>query len=152
RRPKPLTFGKYADQWLDQGEVRRSWKPGTAAAYRNTLGHLSGYFGKLRLSEIRTRDVSAYVAHALARVSAQTVGHHLNVLHDVLKTAKAEELIESNPVEGIERPKARRRRWRILEPAEVSRVAKAFDDERARAAFLTLILTGVRKAELRGLR
>jgi integrase len=45
-----------------------------------------------------------------------------------------------------------RRRWRILEPAEVARVRKAFTDERAQAIFLTLVLTGMRRFELQALR
>jgi integrase len=152
RRPKPLTFGKYADRWFDEGEVRRSWKPGTVGAYRNALGHLSDHFGPLRLGEIRPRDITAYVTDALERFAPTTVQFHLNVLHDLLSTAKAEELIESNPADGIERPKVRRRRWRILEPSEVSRVDKAFTEERARVIFLTLILTGIRRFELQALR
>jgi integrase len=74
------------------------------------------------------------------------------VLHDVFKTARAEELVESNPVDGVERPKLPRRRWRILEPVEVARVLKAFTDEQARTIFLTLALTGLRRFELQGLR
>ena len=46
----------------------------------------------------------------------------------------------------------RRKRWRILEPMEVGRVLKAFTDDQARAMFLTLMLTGVRRFELLGLR
>lgn len=58
---------------------------------------------------------------------------------------------ESNPVEGAERPKPKRRRWRILEPVEVGRVLRAFEDEQARTIFLVLILTGVRRFELQAL-
>ena len=50
------------------------------------------------------------------------------------------------------RPRTTRRRWRILEPVEVARVAREFTDEQARVAFLTLVLTGVRQGELVGLR
>jgi integrase len=46
----------------------------------------------------------------------------------------------------------RRKRWRILQPAEVGRVLNAFTDEQARTMFLTLILTGVRRFELLALR
>jgi integrase/recombinase XerD len=77
---------------------------------------------------------------------------HLNVLFDIFKSAKAEELIESNPAEGAERPKVRRKRWRIPQPAEVARVLKAFEDEQARTMFLLLMLTGIRRFELRALR
>jgi integrase len=62
-----------------------------------------------------------------------------------------EELVDANPAAGAEHPKLARRRWRIFEPAEVGG-CKAFDDERARTFFLTLVLTGIRRNELRGTR
>ena len=49
--------------------------------------------------------------------SAKTVNIQVNLLHDVLKGAVADELIPSNPVTGVERPKVKRNRWRILQPA-----------------------------------
>ena len=60
--------------------------------------------------------------------------------------------MESNPVEGTERPKVPRKRWRILEPIEVGRVLREFADYQARIMFLTLMLTGLRRFELQGLR
>lgn len=57
-----------------------------------------------------------------------------------------------DPVVGVERPKVQRRRWRILEPQEVGRVAAGLTDERARRVFLTLMLTGLRRFELQALR
>jgi integrase len=98
------------------------------------------------------RQGGRYTREALERFAPKTVNLHLTVLHDVLKTAKREELIESNPVEGVERPKVPRQRWRILEPVEVGRVAKAFTDPQARLMFLTLVLIGVCRFELQGLR
>ena len=74
------------------------------------------------------------------------------MLHAVFRTAKREELIDSNPAEAAERPRVRRKRWRILEPVEVARVAKAFTDRQARVVFLTLVLTGIRRSELQALR
>jgi integrase len=61
-------------------------------------------------------------------------------------------LVDTNPVANVKRPKVERKRWRILEPAEVPRVFKAFSDGRARRVFLTLALTGLRRSELVGLR
>jgi hypothetical protein len=40
-----------------------------------------------------------------------------------------------------------RREWRILQPQEVGRVARAFTDEQARTVFWTLVLTGVRRED-----
>jgi integrase len=74
------------------------------------------------------------------------------VLHAIFSSAEREELIESNPARRVERPRYRQKKWRILQPAEVPAVAKAFDDDRARRVFLTLMLTGLRRHELVGLR
>jgi integrase len=160
RKPAPLTFAGYARTWFEEGKQRRRWKPRTVLAYRRALVRLGVGFdgapddrlGSVRLGSNRPRDVAEYVRLALADFSAKTVNLDLSVLHDVLRTARREELIDSNPAEGVERPKVERKRWRILEPAEVQRVTKAFTDERARLAFLTLMLTGIRRFELQGLR
>jgi integrase len=160
RRPAPLTLGDYARTWFDEGKKRRHWKPSTVTAYRRALVRLGvGFDGvrddrlaSARLASIRPRDVAGYVQTALEKFSAKTIDLDLSVLHDVLKTARREELIDSNAAEGAERPKAERKHWRILQPAEVQRVGRAFTDERARLAFLTLMLTGIRRFELQGLR
>jgi integrase len=160
RKPASLTFGEYARTWLAEGKRRRQWKPRTVLAYRRALVRLGvGFEGTRdeglaasRLAGIRPRDVAEHVRIALADFSPTTVNLNLSVLHDVLKTARREELVDSNAAEGVDRPKVERKRWRILQPVEVQRVAQAFTDNRARLAFLTLMLTGVRRFELQALR
>lgn len=152
RRPKRLTFAEYGRTWLQEGERRRGWKPGTVWKYRSALGHLEEEFGSLPLGQIRPRDVAQYATTALERFAPKTVQLQLNLLHNVFATAMREELVDANPVAGAERPKVKRRRWRILEPVEVGRVLRAFTDEQARTMFLTLMLTGLRRFELLGLR
>jgi hypothetical protein len=142
-RPKRLTFAEYVEAWFEEGRRRRDWKPRTLLAYRTALRHLEAVFGPVPLGAIRPRDVTAYVADALADFAPKTVNLHLNVLHDVLNAAIGEELIDRNPVDGVERPRVRRRRWRILASEEVARVSRAFTDEQARTLFLTLVLTGL---------
>lgn len=160
RKPAALTLGAYARTWFDEGKRRRTWKPKTVLAYRRALVRLGVGFDGARdeglaatkLGSIRPRDVAEYVRQALGDYAAKTVNLDLSVLHDVFKTALREELVESNPAAAVERPKVQRRRWRILEPAEVQRVAQAFTDSRAQLVFLTLMLTGVRRFELQALR
>lgn len=151
RKPAPLTFGDYAQTWFEQGEVRRGWKPKTARTHQHRLVHLVDYFGTAQLGAIRPSDVAGYIQAALAKRSPRSVIAEVNLLHDILGSAVAAELIQANPVTGVERPKAKPNRWRILEPDEVRRAAAAFTDERARAVFLTLHLTGLRRHELQGL-
>jgi integrase len=159
-RPDALAFETWARAWLAEGERKRAWKPSTVLQYRLTVNHLVGHFEMTRLDAIRPRDVSGYIDSKLktdeeadeGRVCAKTLQLHLNVLHNLFKTAIADEFVRSNPVAGVERPKVKRRKWRILKPEEVSRVALAFTDEQARLMYMTLVLTGLRRFELLDLR
>ena len=151
RRPKTVTFGAWSTTWFEQAKRGRGWKPKTAQTHGHRLAHLVGHFGKEPLGSIRPSHVAAYIQEALGDRSARTVIAEVNLLHDIFGRAVVEELIQANPVTGVERPKAKPVRWRILEPTEVCRVAAAFTDERARAVFLTLHLTGLRRHELQGL-
>jgi integrase len=161
RRPRTLTFGDYAETWFEAGKRSQGWKPATVTAYRNAIdAYLVPAFGSTRLDAIRPRDVSAFVTDAMTRaqgknkrpLSGKYVNWLLNLAFSIFKGAVGEELIESNPVASVQRPKVERKRWRILEPVEVPRVHKAFSDDRARRVFLTLTLTGLRRSEVVGLR
>jgi integrase len=152
RRPGPLTFATYAETWFSEGKATRGWQDSTAAQYRSVRRRLVDHFGPMPLAAIRPRHVAEYVASASSELGAETVSRDVSLLHAIFKTAKREELVESNPAEGAERPKTPKRKWRILEPAEIARVVAAFVDAQARVVFLTLVLTGLRRSELQALR
>jgi integrase len=75
------------------------------------------------------------------------------LLHNVLASAVREELIEQNPAYRPERPKApdHEQAWRLLEPAEVSRVLQAFTTG-GRGSCFSAVLTSMRRSELVNLR
>jgi integrase len=152
RKPAPLSFAAYADEWVKAGPVKRGWKPSTPASYRSVLRRLKDAFGPMPLAAVRPRDVAAYVTKQLETYAGKTVNKDLSVLHDIYRTAIGEEVAEANPVDGVQRPKVVRRKWKILTPAEATRVAQAFANGQAQLIFLTLMLTGIRRDELRGLR
>jgi integrase len=151
-RPKRLTFTEYSETWYEQGKRRRAWRPGTVKGYAVTLRRLRRYFGPLPIASIRPRDVAAFVSEQMKDYAPNTITRDLSVLHDIFNTALREELVESNPAARAERPKRPRRRWRILQPLEIQRVAREFTDDQFRVVFLTLVLTGIRSFELRALR
>jgi integrase len=152
RRPQPPTFGEYARTWFSEGETRRGWKPSTVGQYASIETRLVDHFGHRKLAEIRPRDIAGYVAELSREFGASIVSRDLSLLHAIFATAIREELVDANPAARAERPKLPRRRWRILEPVEVQRVARAFTDEQAGTVFLTIVLTGVRRSELQAFR
>lgn len=152
RKPAPLTFAQYAERWFAEGEDKRRWKPSTVMEYRIVHRRLVDAFGPRPLAAIRPRDVAAFIAEASLELAPATVGRDVSVLHAIFVSATREELVDANPATRAERPKVPKRKWRILEPAEVAAVAQAFVDEQARAVFLTLMLLGVRRFELQAIR
>jgi integrase len=126
----------------------------TRRAYRGGFKRLRPFFGRMPLGAIRPRHVAAFTAEAVREHGPTTVNQDLNLLHNVLASAVREELIEANPAHRPERPKVPDHEftWRILEPGEVAKVLKSFQDERARLVFLTAILTAMRRHELVNLR
>jgi len=148
RKPEKLTLAEYGDTWLEERTKKRNLRPSSKRAYRVALDHLTGELGNLRLSAITPRLLAAYVRSQLETLSATSVNYDLSVLRDLYETARREEIVYSNPVELVERPKANPRRWRILSTVEVPRIAREFKDERGRLVFVTLLLTGMRRHEL----
>jgi hypothetical protein len=62
RRPKPLTFGMYAEAWFEEGASRRGWKPSTVKQYRSVRRRLIRHFGRIPLGATRPRHIAEYVA------------------------------------------------------------------------------------------
>jgi integrase len=115
------TFAEYAPAWLDgyKGRTKRGIKPETLADYRKSIErHALPFFGRMRLSHIRPRDIKEYAATVEARgVSAGTVRLALAPVKALLADALEEDLIRSNPAAGV----------RIT--AEAPSSSAAFDDD-----------------------
>lgn len=180
RRPEQLSFGEYARRWLAEGERLRGWKPLTVRTYRPVLARLVAHFGTRRLGDVRPADVAGYVRKTAATLGPATVNRDLSILHAIFDTAVREELVDANPATKAERPRLPAFRPRILKPGEIQAVLHAFTEliretteaegavesavdrawqagmrqryEQARVVFLTLVLTGLRRFELQGLR
>jgi integrase len=70
----------------------------------------------------------------------------------VFAWAVVTERMDRNPADGVPHPRAAQRKGNALRPDEVQALAKAFTGEQDRLVFLTLVLTGLRRAELQSLR
>ena len=120
--------------------------------------------GRLQLAAIDARELDRYLDRKKA-LAPRTRNRHLNLLHSLFKAAEGRGLVRSNPVSAVERPREPRRRWRILTPAEIGAVERAFGElvdkadgeerafaEQARVVFLTVVSAGLRCGEVLGLR
>jgi site-specific recombinase XerD len=168
KRPERMTFSAFAQGWIEEATTARGLKRSTSRSYRQILAnHLEPAFGSHELAEITVEQVERYiVGRRRAGFSAATVNRTLNVLSLVLKAALRRGLVRTNVVTQVDRPRERRRRWRIFSPAEVAAIERAFDeliheagterdrDDRivTRRLFLTHMASGLRRGEAAGLR
>jgi integrase len=152
RKPEPVTFAAAAKRWSEEVGARKQWRPATLSQYRSILERLNDTFGRMRLADVRPADVSAYVAPMMRSHAAASVGRDVSILHAIFEWAVALELADRNPTRGVARPVVRQRKGLALTPAEVQALARSFIDDQDRVAFLTFVLTGVRRGELQRLR
>jgi integrase len=163
-----VLFGAFAEQWLTDYTARPNLKPSTISSYTTIVRrHLIPAFGALPLAAVTDDVIDRYVTKKLkAGLSGRTVNSHTQCLGLIFKRARKKKKVQSNPVDLVEPQKQRKRKWRILKPAEVIAVEQAYDelireaDDKARRAdlivskviFLLTILAGLRRGEVLGLR
>src|SRR5436190_19800560 len=155
RKLEPVTFATFAREWLASYPDAKDLKRSTREGYESIVEkHLIPELGRVQLAAIDARALDRYLAHKQA-LAPRTRNRHLNLLHSLFKAAEGRGLVRSNPVSAVERPREPRRRWRILSPAEVGAVKRAFAElvdeaegeeraftEQARVVFLTVVSAG----------
>jgi site-specific recombinase XerC len=129
--------------------------------------HLIPEFGRLKLADVDVERIEAFLAKKRrGGLAPATLNHSLNVLSLILGMAVRRGLVRVNEVSLVDRPRAKRRQWRILTPVETVAVERAFDaliaeadndrdrDDRAvaRFQFMVHMATGIRAGEALGLR
>ena len=168
RKPSTVTVGAFCEEWLVTYPTAKRLKKSTADGYTTIVRqHLVPALGHLRVADLDVGQLERYVADRMSDgLGAGSVNRHLNVVSLIVKAARKRRLLRDNPVELVDRPQEPRRRWTILTPADVARVTVAFAEiaadadgeggrrwvEQARAVFVVVYGTGLRRGEILGLR
>lgn len=150
---KEWTVGAYLDYWLNTVVTVKN-RPRTAELYTATVRlHLQPALGSLRLSRLTVHDVQALLNRHLAQGrSIRAVQLVRSVLRAALSRAQREELVVRNVAKLVELPAWERkpiRPWTVEEAARFLDVAKS---HRWYPAYAMLLLYGMRRGEVLGLR
>jgi integrase len=168
RRPKQLTFEAFAIEWLATYPDLKGLKRSTRNSYDLIIrNQILPELGRLRLETVGGSHLNAYMAKKMrGGMSGATINRHLNLVHLLFKSAVRQGLVRSNPADAVERPKEPKRKWTILQPADVAKVVQGFDAliaeapndlerrwrETSRTLFLIVTALGLRRGEVLGLR
>ncbi len=144
-KAEALTLNEYADQWIEQRNV----KPGTRIEYKRIKARLiADTLGKVALKTIGPDTVRAWYA-TLGSEHKRRNSHAYGLLHAVMATAVADQLVAANPcriARAMNPP--RKREPVILSVPEVAQVADAIRPERLRCLVLVSAWCGLRWGEV----
>jgi len=155
--PGRLTVAEHLHNWLE-GYVKTNCSQRTFDGYQSIIErHLIPALGHIQLKHLRKQAIEAYYGKCLnlvtrERLSSRTIHHHHRVLSQALKQAVIDGYLGTNPC-GLLKVKVQRKNiMRTLIPAEVEVLLETAQDHYYYPVIYTAVSTGLRQAELLGLR
>ncbi len=150
--PGRLTVAEHLKNWLD-GYVKTNCSQRTLDGYQSIIEtHLIPALGQVQLKHLHPQVIQNYYGKACDKLSARTVHHHHRVLSQSLKYAVRQGYLGRNPAEMVDPPSPRKKVMRTLTPAEVEVLFENAEDNYYYPIVYTAVSTGLRQAELLGLR
>jgi integrase len=140
------------------GAIRKrgggEYRAGVIRAYRRGLTrNVYPVLGGLRLSEIGQPDLLELVEQLQAAgLAPSTIRNALDPVRVLYRRAVARGVVTANPTTNLELPSGERKRDRVADPAEASRLITALPRADDRALWAVALYGGLRAGELRALR
>jgi integrase len=155
-----LTIETAGELYVEHLEHVLERKPSTLGDYRSILrAHAVPFFGARPLERIEPDELRRYIAaKKSAGLATKSVTNQLIFMHGLFAFAVKRGWLQSNPVAGVDRPRAPQADAdiRYLELEEVEALLRAVSDDylgdTERALYLTAAMTGLRQGELIALR
>lgn len=150
---KSWKLGAFLDYWLEH-MVKPAREPATYAKYESMVRlHIKPRMGTKLVTKLTPKQVRALL-DALRRsgVGQATIVEVLKTLRNALNRARREELVGRNVAELVDMPSVETREvvpWSAAEAIEVLKVARS---HRLYAAFVLVLVLGLRRGEVLGLR
>ena len=151
--PQKMTVGEWLDDWWKIYCLPFK-KISTCTGYESTITwHLKPYIGNKQLQTIRPEHVQAVINALVAEGKApSTVRKAYAILHMACEQAIVNEILVRNPAKRIILPKMEQDEIRFFTLDEQRRFINALPDNTSGRALYFILGTGLRLAELSGLR
>lgn len=148
-----ITIKQYLDQWLESN-VRTTLSQHTYELYHYmTHIHISPHIGNIRLTQLRPHHIQKLYSDKLKLgLSPRTVQIIHVTLHKALKNTVRTGLIDRNPCEMVDVPKAQRHEYSILTEADITYFLSEAQKGDYYTLFYVILYTGIRRGEALALR
>lgn len=147
-----LTVAEHLHQWLE-GYVKTQCSVRTLDAIQSIAEHhLIPALGHIPLRQLQPAMIQAYYSRACEKLSERSVHYHHRILKQSLKYAVRQGYLGRNPCELVDPPKPRKKLMRTLTQSEVGMLLDHALSNQFYPVFYTAVSSGLRQAELLGLR
>lgn len=142
-------------------EAEKRFSPLTVKAYRHDLeqfvGYLKDVYGIDDLTQVKTTEVKSYVVHLKGKgIENRSINRKISALRTFYRYCLREGLVEKTPLTGIKALKQPKALVKFVTETDINKVSYGDDADFAKLRdhllFELLYQTGMRQAELRGLR
>ena len=149
------------DQFITYIEAEKRFSPLTVKAYRHDLeqfvGYLKDVYGIDDLTQVKTTEVKSYVVHLKGKgIENRSINRKISALRTFYRYCLREGLVEKTPMTGIKALKQPKALVKFVTETDINKVSYGDDANFAKLRdhllFELLYQTGMRQAELRGLR
>ncbi|MBA7703397.1 Tyrosine recombinase XerC [subsurface metagenome] len=147
-----LTLGVHLKNWLE-GYVKSRCSPRTIDSYESIAErHVIPNLGHYQLRQLSHQAIQEYYSKACETLSPRTVAKHHRLLSQALKYAVRQGYLVRNPCDLVDAPKWQPKPMRALTKGEAGLLLEAASSSPYYPVYYTAISTGLRQAELCGLR
>lgn len=155
RMSNTILFADYMLNWLSI--IKSSVEEVTYAGYEGVVTkRIVPYFRKMgvTLGNLTALDIERFYEYCFNTLGIQgsTVQHYHANLHKALKYAVKHDLIDSNPMEKVERPKSQKFVGSFYSITELERLFQAVKGDPVEFPVLMAAFYGLRRSEIMGLR
>ena len=149
------------DQFITYIEAEKRFSPLTVKAYRHDLEQFVGYlkeeYQSNDLTQVKTTEVKSYVVHLKGKgIENRSINRKISALRTFYRYCLREGLVEKTPLTGIKALKQPKALVKFVTETDINKVSYGDDADFAKLRdhllFELLYQTGMRQAELRGLR
>lgn len=150
--PNRITVSEWMTEWLSTFCTNKV-KPLTYQSYGAIIkNHINPAIGAVELQSVRGAHIQRlYNSMTAAGLSGKTVKNVSAVLHKAFSIALKQGIVQVNPCDAAELPKAEHKEIRPLADDEIPRFLAAIDGSPMRNAYALCLFAGLREGECLGL-
>jgi integrase len=150
--PDKTTVGEWLDEWMKTFCAVKV-KPLTYSSYEGAIkNHIKPAIGALRLQAVKGVHIQKlYNSMTAAGLSVKTVKNVSAILHKAFSVAMKQGLMQVNPCDAAELPKATHKEITPLTDGEIPVFLAAIEEHPYRNAYALCLFAGLREGECLGL-